>query len=284
MSPLLRRLKSAVRPTPSENLSVGDLFFVGRPQLAVERYEKDPSRYTSQEDLHWIVASYGAVRGDGAMVAGRIDGPLDERSLRALLTDQIAMERAANCLVQPTSVDKALLAAVIGLNAGKRNFVETGTFIGRSAYRVSGAFDSVWTVEASPEIHRAASYLFNQKQTSNIDARVGDSRAFLKAIPADILCDSVVFLDAHFSQGVTSRQFGDCPVLDEIRIIGLRAPGALIVVDDIREMNGRAGYPHLEEILGSLPSGYEAQVVLDQLIATPVTYALSLLASAPTRQ
>jgi len=181
------------------------------------------------------------------------------------LDAEIVGERVG-LLQQPLHLHKSVLAAAIGLRAGKRNFVETGTYIGQSLLMISGLFDRLATVEADPVLHTAAVRLFAAKGVENVELALGDSRSFLAGIDRDFGNDSVYFLDAHYSHGITSREYGTCPVIDEIATVIDRSPEAVIVVDDLRTMSGSDGYPTLDEILNSIPNSRRVSIAYDQLI------------------
>jgi hypothetical protein len=130
----------------------------------------------------------------------------------------------------------------------------------------SSLFTDVWTEEADPGLHRSATALFNGAGASNVHAHLGDSQGCLAHLSQEVCEDAVFFLDAHYSDGITSKQYGACPVLDEVDLVLSRAPGALIIIDDLREMTGARGYPSIAQVLGAIPSWCRAEVAFDQLI------------------
>lgn len=193
--------------------------------------------------------------------------PLVKEQFAEYIDSCLKSERQAGnrgLLTQPTELNKCVLAAAIGLANGKINFVETGTYVGSSIRKVANLFQSLKSVEASSDLHAVARHMLRSQ--TNVELVCGDARDFLEGIPSDYLNESVVFLDAHYSTGITSRAFGVCPVFDEIGIILEKAPDAVVVVDDLRTMNGRRGYPSLQSLFNQLPAGLPATVVFDQLI------------------
>jgi hypothetical protein len=76
-------------------------------------------------------------------------------------------------------------------------------------------------------------------------------------------------LDAHYSKGNTSKEFGACPLIDELKIIFSNSSKAIIVIDDIRTMNGKNGYPKLLDILNYIPNNLVVKILYDQLIINP---------------
>jgi hypothetical protein len=173
-------------------------------------------------------------------------------------------------LRQPHFVHKSLLAAKIGLDAGATSFVETGTYVGMSLYKISGLFEELWSVEADPFLHSAAEALFKYRNVENIHLSCGDSRVFLEELPDRAFESGIFFLDAHYSTGITSRRFGSCPVIDELETIFRRASRAVVVVDDLRTMRGRGGYPDIPTLLNSIPANFKVEIMLDQLVARPI--------------
>lgn len=196
-----------------------------------------------------------------------LQGPIEESEFSKYFGAALASERLSGgrgLLEQPVSLNKCVLAAAIGLANGKTNFVETGTYVGSSIRKVAGLFHSLKSVEASADLHSIAQHLLVSH--ANVELACGDARDFLKGIAQDFLNDSVIFLDAHYSTGITSRAFGICPVFDEINIILEKAPNAVVVVDDLRTMNGKRGYPTLQALFKQLPVGLPATIMFDQLI------------------
>lgn len=249
-----------------------DLFFSGRHRDALDLYQTVSLDSWSVEEHHMALASMVALNIDIAPVARRIPPPLTRDELLTVLRTQIQNEEsnpARGLLVQPRYLHKSLLAAAIGLGTKKRYFVETGTYTGQSLYKISALFDELFTVEASPFLYKAANQLFAVKGLENVRTFLGDSRRFLQALEPQIGGSAVFFLDAHYSTGITSKDFGACPVIEEIAIILERFPNAVIIVDDLRTMTGHHGYPTLDAVLNSLPHTRDVQIAFDQLIIGP---------------
>jgi hypothetical protein len=169
-------------------------------------------------------------------------------------------------LQQPVILDKAILAANIGLLHGCEEVIETGTYLGGSSYIFSGSFSQVSTIEADEELHKsAASWL--AKSTANVICHLGNSSKVL----SEILVSSrtgkkLFFLDAHYSGGPTTGVYGACPLIDELLVITELVQDYVIVIDDAREMGRTIGYPSFEEIFRYLPRGKTCQVEHDQII------------------
>src|SRR5687767_2471368 len=82
---------------------------------------------------------------------------------------------------------------------GIKNFVETGTYYGKTAVWASSIFEQVLTVEFSKEIHE--SNLETYKEHKGISFLFGDSRRFLKEIVPSLTSSAIFWLDSHWSGG-----------------------------------------------------------------------------------
>jgi predicted O-methyltransferase YrrM len=246
-----------------------DLFYSGQHDKVLQAYEAAPDRQWSDADLHVVFASASALDTAIPELAGRLPDPISAQQFWELFEGQAAAEGAEErigLLRQPMRLHKSVLAAAIGLRSGKRYFVETGTYIGESLLMIAGLFDQLVSVEADPILHSAAKRLFMDKGITNVELSMGDSRSLLQHIDPAFGDESVYFLDAHYSHGITSREYGACPVIDEIVTVIERSPDAVIVVDDLRTMTGLDGYPTLVDILNAIPNSRRVSIAYDQLI------------------
>ena len=249
--------------------SVFELFYSGQHSALIEKFESDKVSSWTNDDLHYVFASKAILGDIDESLLSKLSKPISRADLTSILTSQVKAEISESrygILNQPLYVHKSFFAASLGLSQGKKFFVETGTYTGQSLNLISGLFEQLYTAEASPELFRASQALFKGLNRTNISGELCDSRVLLQKITPDVANQSVFFLDAHYSQGLTSDEYGSCPVIDEIRIILDKAPNALIVVDDIRTMSGKGGYPTLVQILSSLPSTLKTSVTFDQLV------------------
>ncbi|GLI54160.1 hypothetical protein [Thermodesulfovibrio yellowstonii] len=101
-------------------------------------------------------------------------------------------------------------------NLGFDVFVESGTYKGETAKRMSKFFKKVYTIEKSDVMYDIAKE--NLKGILNVTMLKGDSREHL----AEILNnnDNILFwLDAHWSGGETYGEEDECPLIEELNII-----------------------------------------------------------------
>ncbi len=154
---------------------------------------------------------------------------------------------------------------VLGSNAV---FIETGTYRGDSAARAARSYPRVHTVELSPELAARAQHRF---RGTHVTCHAGDSREVLTALLPESATPVMLWLDAHYSGGVTAGSEDRCPLLDEVDIIvARRAPATTIVaIDDVRCFTGSGGFPALDEVVKPLTeSGWRWLLIDDMVIAT----------------
>ena len=174
------------------------------------------------------------------------------------------LESSLGILHQPLVLNKAILVSAIGLRNDCRVAIETGTYMGTSSYVFSGVFDIVETIEADASLHRsAATWLAHAAK--NVRCHLGNSASVIADVVKDTAMKKIFFLDAHFSGGPTSQQYGLCPLLEELKIIMECARDSVVVVDDAR-LFGSGGYPTFAEIFNILPRGKKCTIEHDQLV------------------
>jgi predicted O-methyltransferase YrrM len=261
---------SRFKPKKSiEKMSVFEKFWSGNHQALAIDFQSNPSQFNNPDDIHYIYASMAIIDADLDEISKKVEPPLSLNEFESKIKDQYLKEISkpqSGVLNQPRYVHKSMLAASIGLANEKSNFVETGTYTGNSTYKISSLFSHLSTIEASQELYKAASSLLGG--CKNVSCVLGNSKQLLESLTTDYLNNSVVFLDAHYSTGLTSNLYGACPVIEEILEILNKAPKAILIIDDIRTMNGKEGYPSLAEILNAIPSNIKVDIVFDQMIFT----------------
>jgi hypothetical protein len=235
---------------------------------------------TSTPDVTEIVFACGAILGkDLQKFENKFPSPLEKFEFYDTLSKQIRAEReypTQGIFVQPKKIEKILLAAAIGLNFRKTIFVELGTYLGHSVRKITNLFEKTYTVEASQTIYMAATRLFEFTFTP-ITARLGSSLSLLKQLTVEEGNKSIFFLDAHYSTGITSKEYGVCPLFEELDVILSKFPESICVIDDMRTMNGLGGYPTFEKILEYLPGNLEVVLMHDQMILNLNSQGRSML-------
>jgi len=168
-------------------------------------------------------------------------------------------------LSQPQFLSKALLASWYGIKYKCSHATETGTFLGSTSYLFSGVFDIVNTIEADETLYGSSQFWLSNA-TTNVKIHHGNSGEILESL-IDYSLPTLFFLDAHHSTGPTSNQFGETPLINELKIIFRKKNDFVVVIDDIRFV-GTQGWPTFAEIFELVPSARSVTVKYDQIIIT----------------
>ncbi len=177
---------------------------------------------------------------------------------------------ARNTVRTPHGVLKFRIINEVRKATGATLFVETGTFHGQMAWRASKVFDRVVTIELAKELAAAAQDRFRSSPT--IEVCCGDSRALLQTTLGRADIDRVVvFLDGHFSGGITAGVENPCLALDELRVLRAHAEKICgVVLDDFRLFGVDHGWPTKAELLNRLEADwsrdFDIRIELDQVV------------------
>lgn len=178
-------------------------------------------------------------------------------------------------------------------------FVETGTYLGDTAFSLSSVFNKVISIELSEELYAKACERF--RNVANITLLKGDSPEQLRrALQLSGTERTIVWLDAHYSGEGTAKAQSNTPVVNEIDVLSRHGNGLeIILIDDIRLFTevkpgfltheSINGYPDLKaiiELLRATPHQYECFVIGDILVALPKSvqgsYSVSEIVKATT--
>jgi hypothetical protein len=170
----------------------------------------------------------------------------------------------------PHSFSKVRQIRALARRTNSRVFIEAGTFLGNTAMRCSGNFQSVITMELDPHLfQQAKAYLAHRR---NVVCLEGDA---LKLLPSVLertdVRDALVFLDGHFSGGVTAHGELAEPACEEIFVLANHKDKInAVVVDDFRCFGRDKGWPKrsalLETIEDSFGDDFDYTVHLDQVL------------------
>jgi len=142
-------------------------------------------------------------------------------------------------------------------------FVETGTFNGGTAAWASNHFKKVITY----------------KHLQNIDFLFGDSRSVLKNTVAQIPKPAIFWLDAHWCSMDSYGYNDQCPIIEEVQLVGSTGIKHCIFIDDARLFlsppplpNKTEQWPTIDQLCSTIQSiskSYYIVVFEDVIIATP---------------
>lgn len=158
-------------------------------------------------------------------------------------------------------------------------FIETGTYLGNTTAEASLVFNTVHTIELSPELYEAARERF--KNQKNVLLHQGDSGKLLNDLIPTLSSRIFFYLDSHFSGNGTAFGGQNTPVLDELFAIRAK-PDSVILIDDIRNFQVSClpekieptllGYPDLTQLIDALLQinpDYQICFLGDSLLAFP---------------
>ncbi len=162
-------------------------------------------------------------------------------------------------------------------------FVETGTFRGDSLTTVAHLFSRSYSIEVDPVLYEQARNRFAGRP--EIDIRLGSSPEVLSDLRAEgVLLEAVLFwLDAHWCDSGSSDATGQCPLLEELAVIGPLDDRSVIAIDDARlflapppSLEIAQQWPPFDEVLTALRScanRHRITVFNDVIWAIPVAAA-----------
>jgi hypothetical protein len=137
-----------------------------------------------------------------------------------------------------------LLRAIRAIDA--TTFVESGTYLGDMVALLLPYVEEVHTIELSPELHGRAVERF--RADPNVHLHLGDSGVLLAEVLEGLDDPAVIYLDGHYSEGVTSRGALDTAVREELRAIAESSERHAVIIDDARGFGVWPDYPSTEEI------------------------------------
>jgi hypothetical protein len=125
--------------------------------------------------------------------------------------------------------------------------VETGTYLGQTVEANIHVFRRIVSIELDRELCEQAQEKFaGYRHVSIIQGHSGN---VLSKVLANINGPCLLWLDAHYSGGITARADTDTPIAAELEaVLGSSIDGHVALVDDARLFVGRDGYPTMSEL------------------------------------
>jgi hypothetical protein len=158
-----------------------------------------------------------------------------------------------------------------------RDFIETGTFYGKTAVWAASNFDNVITIECSKEIYDQTKARHDGIQ--NINFIFGDSRSVLKEIVPKLTRPCMFWLDGHWSGAQTYGENDECPLIEEIGEINMSTDTHFLFIDDARLFTSPPPRPHhierwpsIDKVIEAVKSSthkYYIVLIEDLIIALP---------------
>ncbi len=170
----------------------------------------------------------------------------------------------------PHSVSKLRNINSLRKKTGARIMIETGTYLGVTAMRCARFFEKVYTIELDHELaKRAAEWLGSRR---NVEVIQGDALQMLPRVLARSDVDDVlIFLDGHFSGGITAHgDHAEPAVLEVDALVPFKHKIRAVIVDDWRCFGWDAGWPKKSELIASIErcfgNDFETMIHLDQVL------------------
>lgn len=182
----------------------------------------------------------------------------------------LALTRRGVGSVPPTSVKVRIIRSELKLHQPGTSFIETGTYLGDTVALVRRLGHRVVSIELDPILYARAQRRF--AHDSGVVLIQGDCVLELPKVLRRINRPAVLWLDAHYSGGITARGSIDDPILAclaELRGHPIRSHSLLI--DDASSFDGRESRPDLLQVLHAIRainSEYRIDIHSDIIAAT----------------
>jgi hypothetical protein len=170
----------------------------------------------------------------------------------------------------PHSYSKVRQIRALASRTHSRVFIEAGTFLGNTAMRCSRDFERVITIELDANLFRQAkAYLLHRR---NVRCLEGDALKLLPSILEEAeVGDALIFLDGHFSGGVTAQGELTEPACEELTVLARHKDKInAVIVDDFRCFGRDKGWPKRSRLLATIEESFgdnfDYTVHLDQVL------------------
>lgn len=139
--------------------------------------------------------------------------------------------------------------------AGTRIFIETGTYYGLMLQACLQHFDQLFSIEVEPHFYLRACKVFSKE--AKVRLLHGDSADLLPPLLAKIVSPCLLWLDAHYSSGLTGRVAVETPIRAELEAIFHHPCKHVVLIDDADCFDGTHDYPETGWIIETAKSyGY----------------------------
>jgi hypothetical protein len=144
-------------------------------------------------------------------------------------------------------LEETLKSYAIKFNS--RSLVETGTYLGATAWALQDDFDKIYTIELNIDHYLNAREKFHFLE--HIEVIKGESSEQLATILENFNQPVLFWLDTHAWLEKGLKEFS---ILKELKVILSAAINHVILINDARLFTGENGYPSLIEIRNYITS------------------------------
>ena len=148
--------------------------------------------------------------------------------------------------------------------------IETGTYLGDMVFAMQDDFRKIISIELADVFYSKAMKRFGKQ--SHIEILHGDSGKVLRDIMPGIKENALIWLDGHYSGGITAKGEKECPVYEELQHIFQSPFQHTVLIDDARLFVGKNDYPTIEELrqyVAKAKPSYHFLLDNDAIIITP---------------
>jgi hypothetical protein len=144
--------------------------------------------------------------------------------------------------------------------------IETGTYRGKSAILLGQKFVRCTTIELDIELANRAKKRLSK--INNISVIQGSTREVLQEVLPERQTGLLVWLDAHFSGGITAGEDDKCPLMAEIKVLMDSRAGknTIILIDDARALIGHGEWPMLSDVITTATKAGWSAVSIDDVL------------------
>lgn len=136
-----------------------------------------------------------------------------------------------------------------GKRYGLSTLIETGTYKGDMVMAQIHNFETIYSIEVSPELCEKAKARF--KPYPHVTILQGDSGKVLHEIVPKLDKPALFWLDGHYFGGISARGETDCPILQELDAVFSSPYAHILLIDDAMCFTGEgrwAEYPTMERL------------------------------------
>jgi hypothetical protein len=172
--------------------------------------------------------------------------------------------------VPPQSVKLRIIRSLLKLHQPGISFVGTGTCLGDTTAMVRRLGHRVISIELDPAQYARAQHRF--RDDPDVVLVHGDCVTALQQVLPRLTRPAVLWLDAHYSGGITAGGPSDDPILAclaELRDQTVRSHSLLI--DDVATFDGQRSRPDLVQVMlaiRAINSEYRIRIQGDIIVAT----------------
>lgn len=155
----------------------------------------------------------------------------------------------------------AIKRAYIRLESRKHGIgtlLETGTYLGDTVAYFRNSMTAIYSIEVHDSLAGIARKRF--RNSRNVHILVGDSGECLHQVINNISSPCIVWLDGHYSAGITGRGKSDCPIMNELDQLSKACRTRMIVlIDDARLFGVDPAYPTKMQLFNKIRSCFGVQ-------------------------